>query len=93
MAQVRFTSHLKRFFPGLTNGEVVMAGTVAEVVATLDARYPGLGGYLVDERGALRQHVNIFVDDTLVSDPEHLQDPVGAETPIYILQALSVRLA
>ena len=89
MAQVRFTSHLKRFFPGLTNGEVVTGQTVAEVVATLDARYPGLGGYLVDERGALRKHVNIFIGDTLVSDHEHLQDPVSAETPIYIMQALS----
>ncbi len=89
MAQVRFTSHLKRFFPGLTNGEMVAGGTVAEVVATLDARYPGLGGYLTDERGALRRHVNIFIGDTLVNDPVHLQDPVSADTPIYIMQALS----
>jgi len=89
MAQVRFTSHLKRFFPGLNNGEVVAGRTVAEVVTTLDTRYPGLGSYLVDERGALRKHVNIFIGDTLVNDPEHLQDPVAADTPIYIMQALS----
>lgn len=89
MAQVRFTSHLKRFFPDLTNGEVVPGGTVSEVVAALDERHPGLGSYLVDERGALRKHVNIFVGDTLVSDPERLQDPVTSDTLLYIFQALS----
>lgn len=89
MAQVRFTSHLKRFFPDLTNGEVIPGSTVSEVVAALDARHPGLGSYLVDERGALRKHVNIFIGDTLVSDPEHLQDPVNPDTMLYIFQALS----
>ena len=89
MAQVRFTSHLKRFFPDLKNGTVVDGRTVSEVVAALNLRHPGLGDYIVDERGALRQHVNIFVGEDLVRDPEHLQDPVSAETVLYIMQALS----
>ncbi|MCC6803450.1 MAG: MoaD/ThiS family protein [Anaerolineae bacterium] len=89
MAKVRFTSHLKRFFPDLTNGEMVAGNTVADVVAALDIRHPGLGSYLVDERGALRKHVNIFIGDTLVRDPQRLQDPVGDETLVYIFQALS----
>ena len=89
MARVRFTSHLKRFFPDLTNGEIVAGTTVSEVVAALDARHPGLGSYIIDERGALRKHVNIFIGDTLVSDHEHLQDPVSNETMLYIMQALS----
>ena len=89
MAQVRFTSHLKRFFPDLTNGEVVGGRTVAEVVAALDTRHPGLGSYLVDERGSLRRHVNIFIGDSLVNDKEHLLDPVSDETTLFIMQALS----
>lgn len=89
MARVRFTSHLKRFFPDLTNGETVDGNTVSEVVAALDARHPGLGSYIVDESGALRKHVNIFIGDTLVSDHQHLQDPVASETVLYIMQALS----
>ena len=89
MARVRFTSHLKRFFPDLTNGEIVAGNTVSEVVAALDARHPGLGSYIVDESGALRKHVNIFIGDTLVSDHQHLQDPVASETVLYIMQALS----
>ena len=89
MAQVRFTNHLKRFFPALTNGEIVAGATVAEIVTTLDQRYPGLGSYLVDERGALRKHVNIFLGDTLISDKQHLQDAVNDHTTIFIMQALS----
>jgi molybdopterin converting factor small subunit len=89
MARVRFTSHLKRFFPDLTNNEIIVGTTVAEIVAQLDARHPGLGSYLVDERGALRKHVNIFIGDTLVSDHEHLQDPVHDDTTLFIFQALS----
>jgi hypothetical protein len=89
MAQVRFTNHLKRFFPSIKNGEVVEGQTVAEIVATLDTRYPGLGNYIVDERGRLRKHVNIFLGDTLVHDPESLQDPVDERTVVFIMQALS----
>jgi molybdopterin converting factor small subunit len=89
MAQVRFTSHLKRFFPDLVNGESVEAATVADVVAALEQRHPGLAGYLVDERGRLRKHVNIFLGDTRISDAEHLQDAVDERTVVYIMQALS----
>ena len=89
MAQVRFTNHLKRFFPDLKNGERIDGQTVPEVIAGLEARHPGLASYLIDERGALRRHVNIFIGDTLVSDPERLQDPVTPDSLIFIMQALS----
>ncbi len=88
MPKVRFTNHLRRFFPDLQ--EVEVAGeTVAEVVAGLEDRYPGLVAYIVDERGALRQHVNIFVGNSLVQDREHLQDAVAPGDRIFIFQALS----
>ncbi|MEP7293045.1 MAG: MoaD/ThiS family protein [Chloroflexota bacterium] len=89
MAQVRFTSHLKRFFPELSSGEIVAGQNVAEVVAGLEQKHPGLGGYLVDERGRLRKHVNIFIGDTLISDPEGLQDLLKPDSVVFIFQALS----
>ena len=89
MAQVRFTNHLKRFFPDLSNGERIDGRTVAEVVAGLEARHPGIASYLIDERGVLRKHVNIFIGDTLISDKEHLQDAVTPDSLIFIMQALS----
>lgn len=88
MPQVRFTRNLQRFFPGLQE-EQVDGSTVAEVIAALDARYNGLASYLVDERGALRKHVNIFVNDELVADRTTLQDPVGEKCQVHVIQALS----
>lgn len=88
MPRVKFTSHLERFFPGL-KPTAVEGKTVAEVIATLDKRFPGLADYLIDERGALRKHVNIFIGDTLIDDRDHLQDPVSDDKQVFIFQALS----
>lgn len=88
MPQVKFTRHLQRFFPDLDD-VVVEGDTVADVIAHLDSRYPGLASYLVDERGRLRQHVNVFVGGSLIKDREGLQDPVTEDDEVYVLQALS----
>ena len=88
MPRLRFTSHLRRFFPKLE--ETAVAGTtVAATVAALDRLHPGLAGYVTDDRGAVRKHVNIFVNGSLVRDREQLSDPVGPEDEVFILQALS----
>ncbi len=88
MAQVKFTPNLKRFFPDLSELEVE-AATVAEAVAAVDQRWRGLGDYIIDEQGALRKHVNIFIGDELLRDKRRLSDKISADTRIYIMQALS----
>lgn len=89
MPAVKFTTHLEKFFPGVTSGVSVQAQTVAEVVSALDQRFPGLAAYLVDEQGALRKHVNIFVDDNLILDRQNLSDSLTDSNRVYIFQALS----
>lgn len=88
MPSVRFTSHLSKFFPGI-GPTAVVGGTVAEVVAALDRQYPGLADYIVDDQGALRKHVNIFVGERLVRDRVRLQDAVADGDELYVMQALS----
>ncbi len=88
MAQVKFTANLKRFFPDLRECEVE-AATIAEALAAVDARWRGLGDYIIDEQGALRKHVNIFIGDELIRDKRRLSDKISAETRITIMQALS----
>jgi len=88
MPRVKFTSHLRRFFPDLDE-VTIEAGTIAEVVAALDRRHPGLADYLVDEHGSLRKHVNIFIGESLVADRKGLRDPVGSGDEVYVMQALS----
>lgn len=88
MAKVELTNHLKRFFPTL-GPETLPAATVAELVRALDGRYPGIAGYLVDERGSLRKHVNIFIDGEMVVDRVSLGDALDERSEVFIAQALS----
>jgi molybdopterin synthase sulfur carrier subunit len=55
----------------------------------LDALAPGLGFYICDERGRLRRHVNIFVDQEMIADRGRLSDRVEPGSHVMIMQALS----
>ena len=45
-------------------GEVEVDGsTVGEALASLEASHPGFGSRILDESGALRRFVNVFVSD------------------------------
>lgn len=89
MARIRFTNHLRRFFPGMQTVEEVEGETVAGVVAALDERFPGLKGYLLDDRGALRPHFKLFIGQEIIEDRDTLQDTVGEGDQLYVFQALS----
>lgn len=90
VVQVQLTRHLFAYFPQL-DGQLleVEATDVAGVVRALEARAPGIGFYLCDERGRLRPHVNVFIGNTLIRDRRNLSDTVSAGDKVSILQALS----
>ena len=88
MPTALLTPHLRRYFDLPTALEIDGA-TVAEVVASLDRLWPGLGFYITDEQGRLRKHVAIWVDGRRVSDRDGLSDPVPPEGKVHVLQALS----
>jgi sulfur-carrier protein len=90
MARVELTRHLFSFFPVLEGRDLtVEAGSVADVVRALDQLAPGIGFYICDERGRLRRHVNVFVDDQMIADRGRLSDRVGPDSRVLIMQALS----
>lgn len=89
MPQVKFTHHLQHFFPDLPLITHTKGSTVANVIATLNQAYPGLAGYLVDDSGALRKHVLIFIGDEVITDRTTLQDAVNDTDHLFIFQALS----
>ena len=60
--------------------------TVAELLADLDARYPGIRFRMVDEQGRVRKHMKVFVNDESVRD---LDTPITDRDEITIMQALS----
>ena len=87
MARVIFTSHLRRF---ADCPEVRVPGTtLLEVLDAVFASNGRLRGYVLDDQGALRKHVNVFIDGGMVRDRARLGDPVGPDADIYVMQALS----
>jgi sulfur carrier protein ThiS len=87
MAAVSFTSALQRFLPAPS--AQVEGGTVGAALAVVFASRPALRGYVLDDQGALRRHVAVYVNGQPVNDRVRLTDPVGPHDEIYVLQALS----
>jgi molybdopterin synthase sulfur carrier subunit len=76
----------------LTGGEKqvsVEPGTLSDVIASLEAAHPGLGERLLDEDGALRKFVNIFVDDDDVRYLDGLDTKVGDGITVSIIPAVA----
>jgi len=87
MARIAFTSHLERYAECPPTD--VSGATVREALDAVFNQNPILRGYIVDESGALRKHVSIFVDNAPVADRARLSDPLNPDSEIYVLQALS----
>ena len=90
MAKVELTKHLYQFFPDLADKDIVVeASTIADVVRALEALAPGIAFYVCDERGRLRQHVNVFIGEEPIVDRRDLSDRVEPSSRVFIMQALS----
>ncbi len=87
MVRVVFTRHLERFLacpPQEVEGESVRA-----VLDEAFRRNPPLRSYVLDEQGAVRHHVAVFVDGQMVRDRVHLTDLVSPGSEVYVMQSLS----
>jgi sulfur-carrier protein len=90
VALVDLSPHLPPLFPQLAGGPLdVPANTVAELIQRLDELAPGVAFYICDERGRLRQHVNVFVAGEMIVDRRGLGDRLEPTTRVFIAQALS----
>ena len=66
--------------------ELVLDGaTVAEVLRALEREHPGTKGWILDERGAIREHVNVFVN----RDYGREDTAVGTEDRLHVIPAIS----
>ena len=87
MPTVCFTTALQRFLPAPTTR--VAGKTVTEALDAVFAAQPRLRGYVLDDQGAVRRHVAIYLNGQPVADRIGLTDPVGPQDEIYVFQALS----
>ena len=87
MPRVSFTQNIQRHVecpPGSFDG-----ATVREVLEHVFAANPRARNYVLDEQGALRRHVIIFVDGRQIEDREKQSDAVGPSGELHVMQALS----
>ena len=85
---VRIPTQLRPLTGG-SNRVEVPAGTVGEIVGALEARHPGFAERLLDDAGAVRRYVNLFVDDEDIRFSEGLGTAVKDGQTVSVVPAVA----
>lgn len=87
MAKVSFTENIQRHVrcPPMD----VPGTTLREALDEVFLANPAARSYVLDDQGAIRKHMTVFIDGTMVRDRVRLADPVSETSEIYVFQALS----
>jgi molybdopterin synthase sulfur carrier subunit len=83
MAVVRLRGQLEKLAGGREHR--IDGATVNDVLKGLEQQITALDGWILDERGVLRRHINVFVS----AEPADPDTPVGDDDPVEILPAIS----
>jgi sulfur-carrier protein len=84
MAIVRVRGPLKQLADGQAEHELAGA-TVGELLRALEDAHPGVRGWVLDERGRIRRHVNVFVN----GEQGGAETTVGERDRVEVLPAIS----
>lgn len=88
MAKVRIPTPLRK----LTNNEELIevnAASVGAAIAELQTRYPGIKERLVDETGAIRRFVNVYVNEEDIRFLQNQETPLKGTDEISIIPAIA----
>jgi sulfur-carrier protein len=85
VALVRLRSGPLRRLAGDRPDHALDGATIRELLRALEAAQPAMSGWILDERGRIRRHINVFVNG------EHGREdtPVGPDDRVEVLQAIS----
>ncbi len=84
MALVRVREPLKKLAGGRSEHRVEGAN-VGELLREFERMQPALSGWILDERGSIRQHINVFVN----GERSREGTPVTREDRVDVLPAIS----
>lgn len=84
MASVHVRAPLKQLAGGCGAHELP-GGCVVELLRELERRHPPVSGWILDERGRIRRHINVFVNGERGCEAT----AVGSEDRIDVLPAIS----
>lgn len=87
MPTVTFTPNIQRHVT--CPASQVQGETVRQVLEAVFEENPQARGYVLDDQGAIRAHMVVFVDGHQVHDRQHLSDTVRSDAEVYVAQALS----
>lgn len=82
---VAIPSQLRDYTGGSAQVEV-RGATLAEILADLDRRYPGIRFRMIDEQDAIRRHIKIFVNG---EQARGIAAALAADDEVIIVGALS----
>ncbi len=85
MVQVIFTPNIQRHVPCPPAN--AQGATVREVLENVFASNPQARSYVLDDQGALRKHMNIFIDGRAITDRAKLSDLVNPSSKLAVYQA------
>jgi sulfur-carrier protein len=82
------------FAPALTRHvacppQSVDAMTLRTALEAAFAAAPALKSYVLDEQGAVRKHVAVFVNAQMISNRTQLDVPLGPQDKVMVIQALT----
>jgi molybdopterin synthase sulfur carrier subunit len=84
VAHVRLRGQLKSLAGGGAD-HAVAGATVGELLRELEGAHPALSGWVLDERGHVRRHINVFVNGEYGRE----DTAVGADDRVDVLPAIS----
>ncbi len=84
MAVVCVRGPLRKLAGGRAEHELG-AGTVVELLRELELRHPEMGGWVLDERGSIRRHINVFVN----GEQSTAETSVSAGDRVEVLPAIT----
>ena len=87
MASIAFSQHLQTHVDAPRSE--VHGATVREAIEALLADNPRLRSYVLDDTGAVRKHIAVFINGESVHDRTGLSDPLPPHGEIFVMQALS----
>ncbi len=88
---VRIPTILRTYTKGESDVSLDVAeqSTLADVLDALETSYPGIRARVLDDQGALRRFVNVYVDDDDVRFASGLATPVRAGAKVSVIPAVA----
>ena len=84
MPVVRLRGPLKQL-AGDCSEHAIEGGSVGDLLLAIERAHPGAKGWILDERGVLRRHINVFVNGEPCAPETHF----GGYDRIEVIPAIS----